>query len=158
MSLENTFSAEEASFLLDIRSGDEAENTLDRYLKRNSKESGVGSRLAFEEVLTIGLACILQKVGVQADKADSYAEAVIRAQAVSRNDVLKLLEDETQELYCLIEDYQLARTFLRSSEDDKEMDVGAEKPVLLPITKTEINVSRALRPILVRVRERGPDL
>ena len=97
------------------------------------------------------LAQIIESLGVDRAKALRYSEAVL-AQRLSTHDknALDWVENETQELFCLISDGQLARIFLRNKEDSKEMDVGAVKPVLLPITRSEVNVFRAIRPVLLR--------
>ena len=63
------------------------------------------------------------------------------------------MENEEQELFCLIEDGQLTRIFLRGKEDPREVDVGAVKPVLFPVTRCEINVFRVIRPVIYKARQ-----
>jgi hypothetical protein len=100
------------------------------------------------------LARLIETLGVDRLKSARYSEAVL-SQRIAAHDknALDWIENEAQELFCLIADRQLARIFLRSKEDFKEMDVGAVKPILLPTTKCEINVFRAIRPVLVRARQ-----
>ena len=65
---------------------------------------------------------------------------------------LEWIENESQELFCLIADDQLTRIFLRNKEDSKEVDIGAVRPVLFPIITCEINVFRVIRPVVYRAR------
>jgi hypothetical protein len=47
----------------------------------------------------------------------------------------------------------LSRIFLRGIDDNREIDVGAEKPVLFPVSKCELNVSRTIRPMITRAQQ-----
>ena len=147
--------ANEAAYLLEIQSEDEVVRMLQGTGTTNTAIAQGEAAFLFGEVLSYGLARVIEQVGVQSEKARAYAEAVMHTPVFSRESGAGLLEDETQELYCQVGDFQLARIFLRNSENGKEVDVGAVKPVLFPITRTEINVSRALRPILYRAKKRG---
>ena len=100
------------------------------------------------------LAAIMKGLGVESGKAYRYAEAVLRTSLFSPQEegLLASLENETEELYCHIAYNQLARIFVRNADDQKERELGAVKPVLLPTTRCEINVFRAVRPILYRAQ------
>ncbi len=103
------------------------------------------------DALVLKLAGSLLRVGVDCSKALSYAEAVLGYHmAKGWNEFQKLIEDGNQDLFCLIEDNQLARIFVRGRDDGREFDVGAVKPVLLPTTRCEVNVGRAVRPVMYR--------
>ena len=145
--------ASEAAYLLEIQSEDEVVRILRSVSSADPETSAGQLNFLFRDVLSCALARVIEKVGVQWKKACSYAEAVLHTLIFSDEGATSVLEDETQELYCLVGDFQLVRIFLRSREDGKEVDVGAVKPILFPVTKTEINVTRALRPILYRARK-----
>jgi hypothetical protein len=147
--------ANEAAYLLEIQSEDEVVRTLRGTGADNTAIASGEASFLFKDVLSYGLALVIEKVGVKSEKAHAYAEAVLHTPVFSRESAAGLLENETQELYCQVGDFQLTRIFLRNSENGKEVDIGAVKPVLFPITRTEINVSRALRPILYRAKKRG---
>ncbi len=105
--------------------------------------------LTVKNVLFLKLAERLVSVGVDPSKSLTYAEAVLGNYiAKGWTEFQKLIQDANQELYCLIEDNQLARIFLRARDDGREFDIGAVKPVLLPTTRCEINVCRAIRPVV----------
>lgn len=109
---------------------------------------------SLKDALILKLAASLLAIGVDRSKALSYSEAVLGSHlAKGWNDFQELIEDDNQELYCLIEDSQLARIFLRAKDDGREFDIGAVKPVLLPTTRCEINVCRAIRPVIYRAQK-----
>jgi hypothetical protein len=105
-------------------------------------------------IMIFKLAEIMKGLGIEPAKAFRYAEAVLRTSLFSPQEegLLASLEDETEKLYCQIADNQLARIFVRNADDQKERELGAVKPVLLPTTRCEINVFRAVRPILYRAQ------
>ena len=82
-----------------------------------------------------------------------YSEAVLGSRLQERGrHALEWLENESEELFCLLEDNQLARIFIRSKDDSKEVDIGAVKPVLFPTIRCEVNVFRVIRPVIYRAR------
>jgi hypothetical protein len=145
---------EEAARLLDL--DDRAE--LDRAVAEGALEVGKkgkdGDRLRLSDVVVFKLAAEMRHVGVDRHKSFRYAEAVLgqRLETHDRNPV-DWVENEEQELFCLIEDGQLTRIFLRGKEDPREVDVGAVKPVLFPVTRCEINVFRVIRPVIYKARQ-----
>jgi len=111
-------------------------------------------RFKLSDVVIFKLAQVIEHTGVEGPKALRYAEAILGPRMdVHDGNVVEWVENEAQELYCMIADGQLARIFLRSKADRKEVDVGAVKPVLLPSTRCEINVFRVIRPVIWRARQ-----
>lgn len=110
-------------------------------------DSGTGFHLA--DLITWKLAAVMMELGVEAAKAKTYARTILGPRLTrGEKSGLEWIEDSNQELHCLLEDKQLARIYLRDKENRTEADVGAVKPVLLPTTRCEINVSRVVRPIV----------
>lgn len=152
-------SPEDAAYLLDLENLAELDKAVTNELLRPSHTGPQGRRFRLSDVVTYKLAQTIGDMGVEYPKAARYAEAVLgpRLDAHDRN-VLDWIENEAQDLYCLIEDNQLARIFLRGKDGCKEVDVGAVKPVLLPATKCEINVFRVIRPVVWKARQLlGPE-
>jgi len=145
---------EDAISLLDMKGPSELDRAVAEDLIKPAREQKDGARFLVSDVIIFSLARALEHLGVDPRKAVRYAEAVLgpRLPAMNRN-VLDWVENESQELFCSIADGQLARIFLRSKEDLKEVDVGAVKPVLFPTTKCEINVFRVIRPVVYRARQ-----
>ena len=102
-------------------------------------------KFVLSDLVMYKLSQVLTHVGVDKQKALRYAEAILesRLHAHEKN-IVEWIENETQELFCYIADAQLSRIFLRNKDDSKEVDVGAVRPVLLPITRCEINVFRVI--------------
>ncbi|MEW6138120.1 MAG: hypothetical protein AB1733_07805 [Thermodesulfobacteriota bacterium] len=140
----------DAAFILDLKETELAEIVASDQVRPASSDRN-GDLFLVRDLAMLKLARIIESLGVDRAKALRYSEAVL-AQRLSTHDknALDWVENETQELFCLISDGQLARIFLRNKEDSKEMDVGAVKPVLLPTTRSEVNVFRAIRPVLLR--------
>lgn len=145
---------EEVCRLLDLQGPAELRQAIDAGLptvSADEMENGRGYRLA--DIVEFALTRVLVGLGVSASKAESYSEAVLGKHMSGDPDrLLGWFENETQELYCILSDRQLARIFLRNKETGKEIEVGAEKPVLFPITRCEINVSRIVMPVLYRAK------
>jgi hypothetical protein len=148
-------SVEDAVHILDVRD----QSVLDEAIARGQitpaqspKKNLAAFRLS--DIVLFKLAQALERAGVDPEKAPRYAHAILgsRLSAHDKN-LVEWIENESQELFCLIEDYQLARIFLRSKHDGKELDVGAVKPILLPATRCEINVFRVIRPVVYRARQ-----
>lgn len=146
-------SREDAAYLLDIQSPEILDKDLAKEVLKPVGTGPQGDRFRLSDVVMMKLALTLRQIGVEDFKAARYAEAVLGARLSAHDqNVVDWIENETQELFCLIADDQLARIFLRSKEDSKELDVGAIKPVLFPITKSEVNVFRAIRPVILKAR------
>jgi hypothetical protein len=147
-------SRDEAAFLLDLERADELDLAIAQGLiSAAGKGPKGGPRFRVSDLVMLRLAETMKGIGVDQDKALRYSEAVLAQRMVAHNrTVFDWIENEAQELYCLIADHQLARIFLRNKEDRKEMDVGAIKPVLFPTTMCEINVFRVIRPVIVKAR------
>ena len=148
---ERLLTGEEAVRLLDL--GGEAE--LDGLVAcgRLLLSGGAAPGFSVSELIICRLAQVIEHVGVEPEKARTYAEAVL-VPRLEENDenVFDWVDNETQELFCLIADKELARIFLKSQHDAKEIDVGAVKPMLFPVTQCQVNVFRAIRPVLLRAR------
>ena len=106
------------------------------------------------DVVTFELSRVIRTLGVDAQKSLKYAEAVLASRLAEHDEtVLDWIENESEELFCLIADKQLARIYLRDKESAKEVDVGAVRPVLFPTTQCEINVFRVIRPVIYRAKD-----
>ncbi|MBI4962765.1 MAG: hypothetical protein HY913_05755 [Desulfomonile tiedjei] len=151
--LSKTFEAKQAIDLLDLKDRTELDRAVAEGGIEEIKKGKTGARFRLADLIVFRLAAVMGQVGVETQKAFRYAEAVLgqRLRAHDKNP-LDWIENEQQELFCFIEDGQLTRIFLRAKEDPREVDVGAVKPVLFPTTRTEINVFRVIRPVLVKVR------
>jgi len=145
---------QDAAFILDLSTVAELSEAVAGDQIKPGQRGPDGDRFYVRDLAMLKLARLIETLGVDRLKSVRYSEAVL-AQRLTAHDknALDWIENETQELFCLIADRQLARIFLRSKEDFKEMDVGAIKPILLPTTKCEINVFRAIRPVLIRARQ-----
>jgi hypothetical protein len=144
----------DVAFVLDLPEPGWIHEAVDR---QEIKPAGTGSEgplFVLAEVVMLRLAEVIRHLGVDGQKAIRYSEAVLGSRLRDHDEnVLNWIENETQELFCLISDGQLSRIYLRSKEDSKELDVGAVKPVLLPTTRCEINVFRVIRPVVYRARQ-----
>lgn len=152
-------SPEDAAYLLDLENPADLDKAVTNDLLKPAQIGPQGRRFRLADVVMCKLAQTIGNMGVESLKAARYAEAVLgpRLDAHDKN-VLDWIENETQELYCLIEDNQLARIFLRGRDGLKEVDVGAVKPVLFPATRCEINVFRVIRPVVWKARQLlGPE-
>lgn len=144
-------SSETVMELLDFESFEDFNSFMIQMGKLAPSSSGDVIVLTPKEVLALKLASVLLSVGVNKSKAYNYAETVLFTYFSKQwTELQKLIEDGNQELFCLIEDSQLARIFLRAKDDGREFEVGAVKPVLLPTTRCEVNVNRAIRPVVYR--------
>lgn len=118
------------------------------------RATGNGENLVLKDLLTIRLAQIFSHMGVPVPKAFAYAEAVLDSRLPQDHEsLLEWIENENQELFCSIADDQLTRIFLRSHDGQKEVDVGAVRPELFPTTRCEVNVFRAIRPVVFKARK-----
>lgn len=147
-------SASEAAYLLDLQSEEELEQAVDRGEIEASKADSKEGAFLVADIVICKLSQAIARLGVESSKARRYAEAILGSRLVAHDEsLLDWIENETQELFCLIADGQLARIFLRNKEDSKEVEVGAVKPVLLPTTMCEINVFRVIRPVVYKASQ-----
>ncbi|MGC8660402.1 MAG: hypothetical protein ACP5U1_15155, partial [Desulfomonilaceae bacterium] len=118
-------------------------------VNRNAKKES----FLIQDLVTLKLAFAIEDMGLAPERAIRYAEAIL---GVHSSQIFKKtmawVESDTHELFGLFADKQLSRIFIRSLDDNREIDVGAEKPVLFPTTKCELNVSRTIRPVITRVQ------
>jgi hypothetical protein len=147
-------SAKDAATILDLPETGPIHEAVARQEIRPAEAGPDGPRFVLADVVMLRLAEVIRNVGVDARKAIRYSEAVLgsRLRAHDEN-VVDWIENEAQELFCLISDGKLSRIYLRNKEDFKEFDVGAVRPVLLPTTRCEINVFRVIRPVVYRARQ-----
>ncbi len=145
---------EEALFLLDMGRKEDLAKAVESGLLRPADAGKKARRFRLGDLLMYELARFMRQVGTEAQKSVRYAEAVLASRFPEGDKkLLEWVENDSQELFCLLEDRQLARIFLRGKMDGKMVDVGAVKPVLFPTIRTEINVFRAIRPVIVRARQ-----
>jgi len=129
----------------------ELENAVASGMLRVAKRGPRGYRFQLYDIALFKLTESMEGVGVPRQKAQKYAEAVLGPRfPTDEKTALAWVENETQELYCMLVDGELARIFLRNKEDHKKINVGAVKPVLFPTIITEINVFRVIRPVLFK--------
>jgi hypothetical protein len=137
--------------LLGIGRLDEVEEILRGISEVREEPLNASEGLDLDDLLIVSLAQTMIGLGVSPGKAGKYSDAVLRERLAAHADrLVQWIENETQELFCTLADKELSRIFLRHTEDQKEVDVGAIKPVLLPTTTCEINVFRVIRPIVIR--------
>lgn len=147
-------SAEETVGLLDLQSRKQLDRAVERGELKAAETDPQGDTFLLADVVLFKLAQALRGLGVDSQKAQRYAEAVLGARLEThQEEILDWVENETQELFCLIADSELARIFLRNKEDGKEVEVGAVKPILFPTTRCEINVFRVIRPVVYRASQ-----
>ena len=134
--LDRCVNAQQAAQVLDLGSPSAVEEAAAAGLLAPIKSARKGAAFKVEDLLIYRLATVIQSVGVDAKKARRYAEAVLSERITANEDnLVDWVENESQELLCLICDNQPARIYLRNKDDGREIDVGAVKPVLLPATK-----------------------
>jgi hypothetical protein len=130
----------------------------------SAESAGIISRVGADSSNTAGylvmdlvklqLSQSLSELGVDREKAYVYADAVLSARKTDdQGDIRDWVKEDGDDLYCLIADKQLSRIFLRSSVTGRETDIGAVKPVLLPSTNCEINVTRVIRPFIKKAKQ-----
>ncbi len=147
-------SVEQAARLLDLEDGSRLPKSLSDAGVEPGKKKGKAAHYRVGDIVMFKLAQTINHMGVDAEKALIYAETILESRLETHDrHLLEWIENETQELFCLIADDQLARIFLRNKEDRREIDVAAIKPVLLPVTLCEINVFRVIRPVILRAQQ-----
>lgn len=147
-------SGDEAVALLDLQGKEQLEQAVARGELKSANADPRSDDFLLADVVLFKLAQTLRGLGVESEKAQRYAEAVLGARLEThQGKILDWVENEAQELYCLIADSELARIFLRNKEDGKEVEVGAVKPILFPTTRCEINVFRVIRPVVYRASQ-----
>jgi hypothetical protein len=149
-----TVAPDEAAEILDLGGREELEAPLISGLLRPAPGDRAKKAYLVGDLVICVLARAITSLGVEREKAVRYAEAVLGSRLLEHDSrPLDWVENETQELFCLIADGQLSRIFLRNKEDRKELEVGAVKPVLFPTAVCEINVFRVIRPVVYRARK-----
>jgi hypothetical protein len=144
---------EEAIYLLDMRSKDELDAAVAAGQLKVAEHGPHGREFVVADIVLCKLAHVIAGLGVERGKSSKYAEAVLGSRlSEHETDGLDWVENDPQELFCMIADNELARIFLRNKDDSREVEVGAVKPVLLPTTRCEINVFRVIRPVLYKAR------
>ncbi len=143
---------QDATHLLDLPGASELESAAEAGEVQTA--DGSSKDFIINDLVIFKLSQVLHHAGVEKAKAFRYAEAILGSRLqVNQENLVEWVENEKQDLFCLIADSQLARIFLRNKDDLKELDVGAIKPVLLPITRCEINVFRVIRPVIMRAQQ-----
>lgn len=106
------------------------------------------------DLVKLQLSNALGEVGVDREKAFIYADAALSAgRTGDPGSLTEWVEEDGDDLYCLLSDRQLSRIFLRCSVTGRETDIGAIKPVLLPSINCEVNISRVIRPVVKRAKD-----
>lgn len=147
--LSRLVSSDEAAHLLDMKSSEDFNEAASRVHLQPSKQTPKGTQYRIADLILLKLAQAIFQIGVNGEKAMRYAEAILMPRLPNREQTaVEWVENETQELFCLIADGELSRIFLRDKEDYKELNVGAVKPVLFPTVVSEINVFRVIRPVI----------
>ncbi|MCL5126354.1 MAG: hypothetical protein M1511_18020 [Deltaproteobacteria bacterium] len=117
---------------------------------RNSKKES----FLIQDLVTLKLAFAIEDMGLVPERAIRYAEAILGVHSSQIfNKTIAWVESDTHELFGMFADKQLSRIFIRSLDDNREIEVGAEKPVLFPTTRCELNVSRTVRPVITRTQQ-----
>jgi hypothetical protein len=152
--LDSIVTAEQVEKLLRLEGSAEIDQAVHQKVLVPAKEDGETRGFLLADIINWRLAQVMVGLGVEPGKAKIYAETVLNPRLAGRQGtLLDWAETPNQELYCLLEDSELARIYLRDTENRTEADVGAVKPVLLPTTRCEINVSRVIRPIVYRAKQ-----
>lgn len=147
-------SREDAAYLLDLKAIEDLTEVLGEGDLLPTQSGPLGDRVRVGDVVMFKLAEVMRGLGVESEKSIRYAEAVLGSRLLAHDaNLMEWVENETQDLLCLIADGELARIFLRNKDDFREVEVGAVKPVLFPSTMCEINVFRVIRPVIYRARQ-----
>lgn len=147
-----------AATLLGLNGADRLESALTSSIVTHSPgDADNVTGILVMDIVKLQLSDSLRELGVEEKKAFVYADTILSVRSLNDETNLKdWLAEDGDDLYCLIEDKQLARVFLKCSLTGREVDIAAVKPVLLPTTKCELNVSRALRPLVKRAKQNIP--
>lgn len=144
----------EALYLVDLDTEEKLEQAIRDGLVKRIKGDKKEDAFLLQDLVTLKLALSMIDIGLAPDRAIRYAEAVLGVGSNQTfNKTMTWIDGETHELFCMLADKQLSRIFLRNSDDEREIDVGAEKPVLFPTSKCELNVSRIIRPMITRAQQ-----
>jgi len=142
---------EEALYLLDLESAEKLLEAEEKGLIQPTNPNSKKESFLIQDLVTLKLALAITDMGLTSDRAIRYAEAVIGVHSPQTlKKTIAWVDSDTHELFCMFADKQLSRIFIRSVDDNREIDVGAEKPVLFPMSKCELNVSRTIRPVITR--------
>jgi hypothetical protein len=147
-------SHDDAAYILDPDEPGQLDRAIATGQIQSAKVSARGSRFKLGDLIMCRLAQVMTGLSVDPQKAERYARAVLESRLMENDaHIIGWVENETQELFCLLADGKLARIYLRSKHDGREVDVGAVRPVLFPAVLAEINVFRVIRPVLYRARQ-----
>lgn len=147
--LDSIVTVEKVQELLHLGGTSGVEQAVGQGILGPVSEKGGRQGFLLADVINGRLAQVMVGLGVNPKKARVYAETVLTPWTTGKEgNILDWAETQSQELYCLLEDSELARIYVRDKENRTEADVAAVKPVLLPTTRCEINVSRVVRPIV----------
>jgi hypothetical protein len=151
--LSRLVSQEKAAELLDFDDPQDLTSAVEIGLLKTA-DGGKSDRYHLVDVVLLQLSLTLIDLGVEPDKAARYSEAILGQRLEEHGKTaVEWIENEAQELFCQIADGELARIFLRGKEDQREVEVGAVKPILFPTTRCEINVFRVIRPVIFKARQ-----
>ncbi|MHB8204855.1 MAG: hypothetical protein ACYDHG_14270, partial [Desulfomonilaceae bacterium] len=124
---------EEALLLLDLEDASKLQEAEEKGLihpvNRNSKKES----FLIQDLVTLKLALAILDMGLAPDRAIRYAEAILGVHSSQTfKKTIAWVDSDTHELFGMFADKQLSRIFIRSLDDNREIEVGAEKPVLFP--------------------------
>jgi hypothetical protein len=147
-------SRDDAAYILDLEDPELLNEVMADGELLPVKRGPKGDRVRVGDVVMFKLAEVMRGLGVESEKSVRYAEAVLGSRLLTHDaNLMEWVENETQDLLCLIADGELTRIFLRNKDDFREVEVGAVKPVLFPSTRCEINVFRVIRPVIYRATQ-----
>ena len=145
---------EEALDLLDLEDASKLQEAEKKGFIQPANRNSKKESFLIQDLVTLKLAFAIEDMGLVPERAIRYAEAILGVHSSQIfNKTIAWVESDTHELFGMFADKQLSRIFIRSLDDNREIEVGAEKPVLFPTTKCELNVSRTVRPVITRTQQ-----
>ncbi len=145
---------EEALDLLDLEDASKLQEAEKKGFIQPENRNSKKESFLIQDLVTLKLAFAIEDMGLASERAIRYAEAILGVHSSQIfNKTIAWVESDTHELFGMFADKQLSRIFIRSLDDNREIEVGAEKPVLFPTTRCELNVSRTVRPVITRTQQ-----
>lgn len=145
---------EEALDLLDLEDASKLQEAEKKGFIQPANRNSKKESFLIQDLVTLKLAFAIEDMGLASERAIRYAEAILGVHSSQIfNKTIAWVESDTHELFGMFADKQLSRIFIRSLDDNREIEVGAEKPVLFPTTRCELNVSRTVRPVITRTQQ-----
>lgn len=145
---------EEALDLLDLEDASKLQEAEKKGFIQPANRNSKKESFLIQDLVTLKLAFAIEDMGLVPERAIRYAEAILGVHSSQIfNKTIAWVESDTHELFGMFADKQLSRIFIRSLDDNREIEVGAEKPVLFPTTRCELNVSRTVRPVITRTQQ-----